>query len=277
MREARVRLNEARQLVAGIPASSALLLEGQSAFDREQSSLLTGDSAEEATANLGFHLAELAASSELRIDASEGLNDSARAGPLGTVGMRVVIEGDLDGLLAILQAIALDTVRLSVTSLNISAMDGTSDPNRPEVLRAELVVNGWWMGQRPPVQQASALGADPDTALATKLDSLAAIIAEGAPFRATRTPPIIAYDLAGPTTPPPVVPMPILLLRGILRGGRGATAIVEGIPGTSGQVAVQSGDAPGDGSLRVQSIGITSITITGRDTVWRLVLKGTTP
>lgn len=93
---------------------------------------------------------------------------------------------------------------------------------------------------------------------------------EAAPFRADRQLPIARYGVSvSAELQSHVEPRPVLSLRGVLWGARPA-AILEGVPGTSGQVVLVAGDTVG--GLRVKAILPASVTIAGRDTVWVLVL-----
>jgi hypothetical protein len=69
-----------------------------------------------------------------------------------------------------------------------------------------------------------------------------------------------------PTRPP----APMLVLRGIV-GGPPWEAVIDGVPGRHGAVVVRAGDVLGGTSeLRVRRVGADGVTITGRDSTWRL-------
>lgn len=120
------------------------------------------------------------------------------------------------------------------------------------------------------------IGPHPDTAGVRNTDSLVDLITGAAPFRASRSRPEPGYA-ADPPAPPVVRILPQLNLRGLLLVRGDPVAVVEGIPGVPGQAVVRVGDRPGDGSLLVQAISGTGVTVVGLDTLWRLTLKGVDP
>jgi hypothetical protein len=127
---------------------------------------------------------------------------------------------------------------------------------------------------------ASASGAV-DLALTTATsqgpsDSLLTAARDARPFRPDRRAPVRPYDPVALTKPaeptPPALPKPTLRLAGLLWSAA-PVAILEGIPGREGGVALGTGDSAG--GLQVRRIERTQVRVVGYDTVWVLAPKGT--
>ena len=121
----------------------------------------------------------------------------------------------------------------------------------------------------PPVGSASA----PILKLEAQPESVVAVFVGHDPFRVTRRPSNAVYDpirLAQPATP--AAPKPVLALVGIVwDSGKDPTALVEGIPGADGQRPVRQGETIA--GLRVRSIKLDRVLITGLDTTWALTVR----
>jgi hypothetical protein len=121
--------------------------------------------------------------------------------------------------------------------------------------------------RRETTATAAALGAP------AQPDSLLAALIGRDPFRVTRRPAAVSYDpvrLAQPATPPP--PKPMLALSGIVwDNGNDPTALVEGLPGAEGPRPVRQGETIA--GLRVKTIKVDRVVITGFDTTWRLTVR----
>lgn len=90
-------------------------------------------------------------------------------------------------------------------------------------------------------------------------------------FRAGRRPALTLYDpvrAAQPAVEAP--PKPTLVLVGIVAGPE-PTAVIDGFPGIDGSRVVRIGDVVA--TLRIRSIGLTGVRITGMDTVWTLTVR----
>jgi len=100
------------------------------------------------------------------------------------------------------------------------------------------------------------------------LDSTLAAIRFAAPFQPTRTP---AAPFSAASTPPPSqIPRPTLVLTA-LAGGRDPSAVLEGLPGVEGARVVRVGDTIG--GVRIRSIRVGRVVVTGLDTLWSLMLR----
>ena len=108
---------------------------------------------------------------------------------------------------------------------------------------------------------------------AARPDSLVGALVERDPFRVTRRPATVLYDpvrLAQPATPP--APKPALVLVGIVwDSGRDPTALVEGLPGVEGPRPVRNGETIA--GLRVKTIKLDRVVMTGLDTTWTLTVR----
>jgi hypothetical protein len=122
----------------------------------------------------------------------------------------------------------------------------------------------------PRVGSEQAVGAP---VAATHPDSLVAGLVARDPFRVTRRPSDVVYDpvrLVQPATPP--VPKPALALVGIVwDGGHDPTALVEGLPGVDGPRPFRQGESIA--GLRVKTIKLDRVVITGLDTTWTLTVR----
>lgn len=120
------------------------------------------------------------------------------------------------------------------------------------------------------MRHASSAGREP----APPPDSLLERVARLAPFRSSRRPAAVAYDLAGPTEgappPPPVPPKPQPRLSGIVWGAEPA-AVLEGIPGLDAPRAFRAGES--FQGFRVRRIAPDRVVLSGLDTVWTLTVR----
>jgi hypothetical protein len=104
------------------------------------------------------------------------------------------------------------------------------------------------------------------------IEESALALAETDPFRAARHPSPIAYqpELEGAPPPPPRAPRPALTVSGII-GGPPWSAVLEGVPGREGGAVVRQGDTLG--GLKVRAVKRDTVTISGVDTTWRLIVR----
>lgn len=105
------------------------------------------------------------------------------------------------------------------------------------------------------------------------IESLSTTVSVRDPFRLTRRPAEVAYDLAQASElSAPPVPKPTLQLAGIVwEGGRDPTALLLGLPGVEGVRVVRVGDLVG--GLRIRSITADAVRIAGLDTMWVLKVR----
>ncbi|HVH66652.1 MAG TPA: hypothetical protein VM716_02190 [Gemmatimonadales bacterium] len=104
-------------------------------------------------------------------------------------------------------------------------------------------------------------------------DSLGVAFVARDPFRVARRPTDVPYDpmrLAQPVAA--AAPKPALALVGIVWDwGRDPTALVEGLPGSDGPRPVRVGETVA--GLRVKTIALDQVVITGLDTTWTLQVR----
>jgi hypothetical protein len=142
---ARVELLErARAEVASTSAleDSGVVIRGR--MEDLAAALLTGGTGQEAATDLESRLKVAAARHLVRINSTEPAADSADGGGLRRVVLRAGIESDTQGLLALLQAIALESAVLVVDDIRIAVADPRVPLSRPEVLHTDLTIYGWY-------------------------------------------------------------------------------------------------------------------------------------
>lgn len=106
--------------------------------------LLSGTSAADAGADLSTQLNLVAARHSAKVERLEVLADSLHAGRLGRASVHVLLETDVRGLVALLQATAAANAVLVVQDLRVVAQDPGSAVRLPEILKVEMTVYGWY-------------------------------------------------------------------------------------------------------------------------------------
>jgi hypothetical protein len=107
--------------------------------------ILTGGSEPEAIADLTNRIGTIADDQAVKLVRAEALRDSARAGRLRRVSLRVHVESDADGTIALVRALEAGPTLLAVADLRILAADPFSPASAPEVLRSEVTARGWFL------------------------------------------------------------------------------------------------------------------------------------
>lgn len=143
LRGDQVRVVEARRLASALPSLDSAYMVERDGFLPFSRRLLSGASQSEAIADLGMRVAEAAEIVGIRLGQTEELVDSVGSAPLASVGIRVQVEADLDGLVDFLAQVEADSSLVRVTGLSVTATDPHSGGGSPEVLRAEVLVRGW--------------------------------------------------------------------------------------------------------------------------------------
>ena len=106
--------------------------------------LLEGGTPAGAAGALSLRLTALADRSRVRLEGITALDDSARVGRLARVRVRVALESDSRGIVAMLSGIERDPAALRVMDLRVTAPDPLSGDDHAERLRAELTLTGWY-------------------------------------------------------------------------------------------------------------------------------------
>ncbi len=106
--------------------------------------LVDGQSTAEAQASLSSLVSLAAGRHALRVVRLDPLPDSA-AGVFSRVAVHAELEGDVIGLARLLRAVETADPMLSVMTLGVSALDGSSAPGRVEALRVEMDVAGYYL------------------------------------------------------------------------------------------------------------------------------------
>jgi len=107
--------------------------------------LLDGANDVEASADLAARLNHAAAHAPARLDRLDPLPDSATAGRLARTRARAALETDVRGLVALLRALDASDGLLGIEQLDVRSADPAAPERRPEILRVELVVVGWFL------------------------------------------------------------------------------------------------------------------------------------
>jgi hypothetical protein len=107
--------------------------------------ILSGGTPTEATADLSGRVNLAVAGHQAKLERVEPVPDSARRGRLRRTTLRAAFECDIRGLAGVLQALELGKAALTVRELHVVAVDPGSPDRRPEVLRVELIVAGWYL------------------------------------------------------------------------------------------------------------------------------------
>jgi hypothetical protein len=107
--------------------------------------LLDGGNAAEAGADLAARVNHAAARAPARLDRVEPLPDTATAGRLARARVRAALETDVRGLVMLLRALDAGDASLGIERLDVVSADPASPERRPEILRVELVVSGWFL------------------------------------------------------------------------------------------------------------------------------------
>lgn len=128
--------------VAGARSVSDSLQARNARFLALAPQLVAGDTPALATAELAGMISAAAAGSNVRIGALQLRSDSAGHGTFRRVTVRASLTGDIRGLAALLAALERGPTLLSVRELAITQPEPAAGDDRPESLRAEVVVDG---------------------------------------------------------------------------------------------------------------------------------------
>ncbi len=109
--------------------------------------ILSGTSPAEAANDLVGRVTHAADRSLVKLTGAEPLTDSAAAGGLRRVGVRASFEGDIRGVVGTLRALERDPGALLLDDLRVLSPDPGADASRPEALRVDLTVRGWYQSR----------------------------------------------------------------------------------------------------------------------------------
>ncbi|MEO7082995.1 MAG: GspMb/PilO family protein [Gemmatimonadaceae bacterium] len=104
------------------------------------STIVSGGSAAAAAAAVSSFLQDIADSARIKISAMQLRPDSAKAGSLTTIAVRVTGTTDIAGLAAFLRAVESNDTPMLVRELSASQPDPTAGDARGESLRVDLLV-----------------------------------------------------------------------------------------------------------------------------------------
>jgi hypothetical protein len=104
------------------------------------STMITGTSAAAAAANLASSLDEIAVVSKLKVGTMQLRADTAAAGSIARVGVRVTATSDVRGLAAFLRSVEGNDMPLVVRDLFVSQPEPAAPESRAEALRIDVLV-----------------------------------------------------------------------------------------------------------------------------------------
>lgn len=110
--------------------------------------LLDGASGVEASADLAARLNHAATRAPARLNRVEPLSDSVTAGRLARARVRAAFETDVRGLVSLLRMLEAGGAALTIERLEVVSADPATPERRPEILRVEIVVVGWYLRGR---------------------------------------------------------------------------------------------------------------------------------
>jgi hypothetical protein len=109
--------------------------------------ILVGGSQSEAVADLTTRLGQAAREHHVHLARTDVVADSARAGGLRRVSVRLAIEGDSRGTLETLEGLSRGSVVLVPADLRIAAPNPTSSSSVPETLQSEITIQAWYLAR----------------------------------------------------------------------------------------------------------------------------------
>jgi Type II secretion system (T2SS), protein M subtype b len=106
--------------------------------------LLSASSTGEAAAGLTSLINVAAELSRARVRRTDMLTDSVAAGLARRVSVRASLDADTRALFGLLGRLARGPELMSVEGIQVAG-EPVADPNRPELLHAEITVSGWYL------------------------------------------------------------------------------------------------------------------------------------
>lgn len=110
--------------------------------------LLDGANDVEASAALAAQVNHAATRAPARLDRVEPMPDTATAGRLARARVRASLETDVRGLVSLLRTLEAGDALLGIERLKVLSADPATPERRPEILRVEVVVVGWYLANR---------------------------------------------------------------------------------------------------------------------------------
>lgn len=112
--------------------------------------LLDGANDVEASADLAAQVNHAATRAPARLDRVEPVPDTATAGRLARTRVRATLETDVRGLVSLLRTLETGDALLGIERLEVVSADPATPERRPEILRVEIVIVGWYLGSGDP-------------------------------------------------------------------------------------------------------------------------------
>jgi hypothetical protein len=137
-----VELQRSRELVAEEPLAREALADRARELLAWAPRLVAGATQAEALAELSSYVSGLAAQHRVRLVRLDPSRDSV-VGPFAQLALRLEAQGDVRGMAGWLAALEEGERLLAVREISLSATEPAGPASQPEVLRAELLIEGW--------------------------------------------------------------------------------------------------------------------------------------
>jgi hypothetical protein len=147
LRSSRAALAQARRELNAAPRFQDSAAAVRKLLDSLASRVLTGDSDAEGWSDLESRVRLAVSRSGAAVNGSTRLPDSVRIGMLQRLTGRTEIESDVRGVVAAIRAVEQNPAVLRVQEIRLEAANPESPVDVQEVLRAELVVQGWFLAR----------------------------------------------------------------------------------------------------------------------------------
>jgi hypothetical protein len=132
----------ARDARRALPALRESLAIRRARLASLDSTLLSGQSAAAAAANLTAAVEQFAVDAGVKVNALQIVADSALSGSVAHVRLRITGVADVQGLSAFLRMVEGGDTALVVRELVVAQPDAAGPSSRPEALRIELLIEG---------------------------------------------------------------------------------------------------------------------------------------
>lgn len=137
-------LARSRAELLGQHAAHDSLAARKARLDSLRAAWLDGDTPAAAGAALAGEVSSAGERAGVTIGALDIRVDTAGGAVFLPVRVQATATGDIQGIVSFLAAIESDRVVLSIRALSINAADAAASPTTPEVLRADLTIEGPW-------------------------------------------------------------------------------------------------------------------------------------
>lgn len=120
----------------------------KSALARLPAKLLSGRTETEAATDLAGLLSRESTVRQIRLDRTDVVADSTRAGWLRRITLSAMLEGDTRGIIGLLAGLTTGSPVVVVQQARVFGAGSDLEPKGPEALRLELTLQGWYLGDQ---------------------------------------------------------------------------------------------------------------------------------